>query len=404
MDCLHGISGAEKPMHRTILCLIVILTFVVPGFSWGRRGHSLATRVATAALPHEMPAFFREAGERLAYQASEPDRWRHPSAPALTNATTRDHGFKVETWGTERFPPTRGDLVLAASKRGLIKDADPVGAFHSGPVGATELAERLVLDLRFWREATSETEAERQVRRQLEDNVLYTAGVLAHYVTDVSNPLHASVHSGGWARGVPNPGGFAPPPADGIHGRFESLFVQDVITERDVAERLTPARRVGPWPRELEQHTRRSNSSVAPVYELDKREPFGSGREPAEARAFTAARLAEGASMLRDIWYTAWLLSGEQWLNEPVSYIGRNARTVLEQLQELHEVEPRHHIETRRENGRLRVVRIDNRKEGLDGRQWRCYINGKLVTTPVDKQVTAVNDRVEWRFERTAAN
>jgi len=390
-------------MRRAIVCFIVIVTVVVPAFGWGRRGHGLATRVATAGLPEELPAFFRQAGERLAYQASEPDRWRHSSAPALTNATTINHGFKVETWGAESFPATRGDLVLAAVKRGTIREGNMI-EFGSGPVGAAEMAERLVLDLRYWREATAETEAERQVLRQLEDNVLYTAGVLAHYVTDLSNPLHASVHSGGWVPGYPNPRGFALRPADGIHSRFESLYVQEVVTEREVAERLTPVRRLGPWIKELEQHTRRSNSFVEAIYEFDKKAPFGSGKEPVEARAFTAARLAEGASMLRDIWYTAWLISREQWLNEPIAYVGRKGRTLLEQMQELNDVEPRHHLETRRENGILRVVRIDNRKDGLDGRQWRCYLNGKLVTVPIDKQVTSVNDRIEWRFERTAAS
>ena len=263
------------------------------------------------------------------------------------------------------------------------------------------MAERLTLDLRYWREGTANTEAERLVLRQLEENVLYTAGVLAHYVTDLANPTHASVHSSGWARGYPNPGGYIEKPGNGIHGRFESLYVQEFMTEKEVAAHMTPARRLGPWMKELEAHTRRSNSFVAQVYEFEKRGAWGSGNEPPEARPFTAARLAEGAGMLRDVYYTAWMLSGEAWLNAPVAYIGRRGRTLLQQMEELHEVEPRHHLELRRENGVLRIVGIDNRKNGMDGREWRCYLNGKPVTAGIDAQSTQAYDRIEYRFEKS---
>lgn len=227
--------------------------------------------------------------------------------------------------------------------------------------------------------------------------------MLAHYVTDLANPLHASVHSDGWRPEYPNPKGYAVRPGEGIHGRFESVYVQEYMTEKEVAQRMTPVRRLGPWIKELEQYTRHSNSFVEAVYEFDKKAPFGSGDEPPEARPFTTARLAEGASMLRDVWYTAWLLSRDEWLNEPVAYIGRNGRTVLQQMQELNTIEPRHHFETRRQNGDLRIVRIDNRRDGMEGREWRCYLNGRLLTASIDQQPTKLGDRFEYRFERTSA-
>jgi hypothetical protein len=262
------------------------------------------------------------------------------------------------------------------------------------------MAERLTADFRFWRETTAHTEAERAIRQQVQANVLYTAGVLAHYVTDLSNPMHASVHSDGWAPGYPNPHGYAGKPGKGIHGRFESLYVQEFMTEKAVAARMSALRRAGAWMREMERHTRHSNSFVEQVYRFEQRGAWGSGSEPAEARAFTEARLAEGASLLRDIIYTAWLISGDEWLAEPVAYVGRNGRTLLQQMEELQEIEPRHHLELRRENGVLRVVGIDNRKNGVDGRQWRAYVNKERVDESIDRRATKAGDRIDYRFEK----
>ena len=373
------------------IAVLALMLATVPLAGWGRRGHGLATRVAVSALPADVPAFFRQARERLAYLASEPDRWRGARTPALTAATSSNHHFETELWGNDPLPANR-DLLLAASRR--------TGMSGTGPAGAVELAERLSADLRYWREGTANTQAERMVLRQLEENVLYTAGVLAHYVTDLSNPMHASVHAGGWAAGYPNPNGYIEKPGKGMHGRFESLYVQEFMTEKEVAARMTSVRRMGSWIKELEAHTRRSNSFVAQIYEFEKKGAWGSGHEPPDARAFTAARLAEGAAMLRDIYYTAWVLSRDAWFDEPVAYIGRKGRTLLEQMRELHEIEPRHHLTLRRDNGVLGIVGIDNRKNGMEGREWRGYINGKPVTAGIDRQATEAYDRIEYRFEK----
>ena len=60
----------------------------------------------------------------------------------------------------------------------------------------------------------------------------------------------------------------------------------------------------------LLKRVQQTNTHVEQVYIWDKQAPWGSGQEPAEAKPFTAARLADGARMLRDVWYTAWVRSG----------------------------------------------------------------------------------------------
>jgi hypothetical protein len=57
-------------------------------------------------------------------------------------------------------------------------------------------------------------------------------------------------------------------------------------------------------------YLRQTNSHVEQVYQLEKAGGFV-GAGTAESREFTAERLAAGASMLRDMIYTAWLESGK---------------------------------------------------------------------------------------------
>jgi hypothetical protein len=57
-------------------------------------------------------------------------------------------------------------------------------------------------------------------------------------------------------------------------------------------------------------YLRHSKTYVEKVYQLEKAGGFVGAGTP-ESRAFTAERLAAGASMLRDMIYTAWLESAK---------------------------------------------------------------------------------------------
>ena len=57
-------------------------------------------------------------------------------------------------------------------------------------------------------------------------------------------------------------------------------------------------------------YLRQTASYIEKVYQLDKAGGFA-GAGTHESRDFTAARLAAGASMLRDMIYTAWLDSAQ---------------------------------------------------------------------------------------------
>jgi hypothetical protein len=48
------------------------------------------------------------------------------------------------------------------------------------------------------------------------------------------------------------------------------------------------------------------------LYTLDKAEPFGPDTKGAEHKQFTTERLAAGATMLRDLWWTAYVTSAAE--------------------------------------------------------------------------------------------
>lgn len=307
------IDPIRYPAVFTRLALFGLLAgSVVPAFAWGSKGHEMQARTAIRALPAELPAFFRESEEEMAFLITEPDRWRTSEQPALTETAGVNHTFK---WELAPKPlPANRHLFLVELARSKTFDAAKKGAirdFGMGPYGLQEWAEMLTAAFRRWRAMEEKTPAEIARKRMHEKSILFMAGVLGHWVTDLSQPMHASIHVHGWHPSVPNPHGYTGPDKD-PHGRFESQYVDRAIELADVSALVEgKPRLVGDWLREAEKHVAATNSHVEQVFIWDKQAAWGSGKEPAEAKPFTAARLADGARMLRDVWYTAWIRSGQ---------------------------------------------------------------------------------------------
>jgi hypothetical protein len=69
---------------------------LIPNLAWQDEGHVLVNQVAAEHLPDEMPQFFRDAVDRLAYLGPEPDRWRRASEYSLKESQEPDHFIKLE--------------------------------------------------------------------------------------------------------------------------------------------------------------------------------------------------------------------------------------------------------------------------------------------------------------------
>lgn len=286
------------------LPVAVLLVAATPQPFWGNKGHTMAGTAAAEALPADMPAFFRGAAPQLAYLNPEPDRWRDRDLPEMNEAFRYDHYIDLENVPQAAREARDRYQYLAVLYRETSLDRPERDAGFL-PFHIIELHQRLVVGFTRWRAAATDAE-----RGWIEDRILNDAGTLGHYVTDASQPHHTTIHFNGWAGGTPNPNGFTN--ENDFHFRFETQFVEPNVT-LDHIRPLIPAQastvsdvRSAVW-----SYLDESNAQVEPLYALEKSDGFAADSPTAATIAFTSERLAAGATMLRDLWWSAWVASGE---------------------------------------------------------------------------------------------
>ena len=261
----------------------------------------MINRLAASSLPAGVPAFLRSevAVNEIEYLGPEPDRWRSTSEPELNAAQAPEHFIDLEPADAlGPLPRLRLDFeakVFAAGER-----PEKIGL---QPWEATEVWERLKAALREYRRLA----AAGQDTRGAEAAAIFYAGWLGHYVGDGSQPLHTTIQYNGWVG--PNPNNYTT--GRQIHWQFEGPFVAANLHEPEVRAKMTEAKAIEGDPFvSYVAYLRLSATYVEKVYQLEKVGGFA-GAGTAESREFTAARLAAGASMLRDMIYTAWLESAK---------------------------------------------------------------------------------------------
>lgn len=274
---------------------------------WGNVGHVEVNTVAARKMPPEMPAFIRQAADRMGYLGPEPDRWRSTLEISLKNAQEPDHFLDMEMIeGLGPLPPGRYDFYrLLYDKRAATKDNPD--AYLPERVGlqpyiTMEVFGRLKAAFREYEQLRREHDP----TQQAEQNIVFYAGWLGHYVADGSQPLHTTIKYDGWVG--PNPNGYCT--EHGIHAEFESDFVSRNIKAQDFAGMVHEAVAFKNPFEDYLNYLRQSNALVEKIYQLDKAGGFKDAGSP-EAVAFTRERLAAGAQMLLNLCYTAWSLRNE---------------------------------------------------------------------------------------------
>ena len=281
-----------------LLALTLAVTHTQKAHAWGDEGHRMVNRLAARSLPADVPEFLRSeaAIKEIEYLGPEPDRWRSQAEPELSAAQAPEHFLDIEPADTlGPLPHKRFDFEALAYAAG--QNPARIGL---QPWEATEVWERLKAALRTYRQLS----AEHKSTAEVEASAIFYAGWLGHYVGDASQPLHTTIQYNGWVG--PNPNHYTTDHK--IHWQFEGLFVHD--NEQALAEaasrKLTPAHIIeGNIFDQYMTYIRHSNTYVEKVYQLEKAGGF-TGKGTDESRDFTADRLATGASMLRDMIYTAW--------------------------------------------------------------------------------------------------
>lgn len=292
--------------YRVAICLLVVVGLISPAWPWGNEGHSAINRVAAEKLPDSVPAFLRSAGVQLAYLAPEPDRWRDPSELALKRSQEPDHYINLELIEGMELPPDRYSFYQALEvKRAQAPDhPDDLLPENVGlqPYITIEVFERLVVAFREYRAALRE----HRNPDFAEANAIFYAGWLGHYVGDGANPLHTSIHLNGWVG--PNPNGFTT--SRGLHHKMETTFVNANLKRLRFGDLVPSQPRLLTDPfHDYVKYLYDSHQYVDETYILEKTGAFD-GKGTDASIDFIRHRFAAGAAMLRDLWYTAWVMSG----------------------------------------------------------------------------------------------
>ena len=301
---------ASTLLRRVAVTVLLPLIAVPSSFGWGNEGHRLVNKLAAANLPADMPAFLhtQAAIDEIEYLGPEPDRWRGLAEPELNAAQAPDHFLDLELADViQPLPRRRYDFIAAAYAASLTHPAQAreLRPEHIGfqPYITNEIWERLKAAMREYRALSAQHEDTKPV----EAAVLFYAGWLGHYVGDGSQPLHTTINYNGWVE-KENPNGYTTDHK--IHAQFEGPYVAANIKEADVRPLMAALHPVGDQFDDYMAYLRHSNTLVERVYQLDKAHGFEGAGTP-EAKQFTAERIAAGASMLRDLIYSAWVESAK---------------------------------------------------------------------------------------------
>jgi hypothetical protein len=287
---------------KRALSVLLLLLVASPLLAWGEKGHLIVNEAAVRTLPNDMPTFFYKAFSQLVWLGPDPDRWRG-AGDAEDGVNAPDHFLDYEYVSALQLPRDRyrfNDLLV---KSGTLRR---YGIYSSTagflPYRIAEVSERLTNEWRLWRASVPGS----LDRDAVEQNIIRDAGILGHYVGDAAQPLHATINYNGWI--LPNPNGYANDCT--IHSRFETNFVSRV----DIADVLpkvapAPALRTNYFGTAMEI-LQKSNQEVELLYRIDHDGGFNLfGPVQRSGLDFTARRLAIGASMLRDFWWSTWKAS-----------------------------------------------------------------------------------------------
>ena len=312
------------------MCLLLLLWMAIPARGWDEAGHSIVVEAAVDKLPADVPAFVRSpaARARLRYLASEPDRWRNLELAPMGQLNSPDHYFDLELLApyelkVATLPEYRYDLIahLADYKArhpekdyGYDPGQDPEHKKAWPGFAPYRICELYVQLKSSWRTLNTylryrevATEAEIQAGRE---NVIYLMGLMSHYVADLAQPLHTTVHYDGWTG--PNPQGYVTRKGY-IHRLIDTRVIAraDLTTDNlpgDVPRPRIDERRLF---RQVVGYVVESNALTEELYTLEKRGAFNPQSEHfAEGVAFVARRLAVAAAMQAALWESAYRDAG----------------------------------------------------------------------------------------------
>ncbi len=331
-----------KPLIRSVLAPLALMLLPAAALqAWDYEGHRMVNQLALASLPADFPAFVHQpdAAERIAFLAGEPDRWRNSAVLPLKHVNGMDHYLDYEDLADAgldggkvaslRYEFAKQYAAGRAAHPDNFAPIDPEkNTDHSrewpgfAPWAIAEYYGKLQSEFSYLK-AFQELGTPEEVANA-QANIIYTMGVMGHYVGDCAQPLHSTKHHNGWVGA--NPHGYTT--WSGIHGWIDGgLIAKAGIRTATLAPRITPAQAIVLLPQDDDRdpmfaammtYLQGTLKLVEPLYQLEKAgklgdtfaKEHGKGKDPepvsAEGQTYLQDQLIRGGETLGSVWLTAW--------------------------------------------------------------------------------------------------
>ena len=192
-----------------LLCTIILLS-CTQAFAWGAKGHQIVAYVGAQLTNAQSAPFWQSNADGLRQLSTVPDRLWKMSSTYKGEAPT--HWFQADA-----YVPVNGDL----------------GSFpksYSSAVSQYGEATILKNGTSLWRVVQFYDDAVNSFRSGDVKSAIVFAGVMTHYIGDLSQPLHVSENYDGQQSGQ-----------KGIHAWFETKNIEDEMAIRAVVTQRAQA-------------------------------------------------------------------------------------------------------------------------------------------------------------------
>jgi hypothetical protein len=179
---------------RVVLAVTLLLAVPVPSFAWGFEAHRFIADQMIALLPAEIRPLFEQRRATLVERAVDPDLWRN-----IFPEEDPNHFVDLDYYGKPPFTelPREYDRAVARWGRETVHEQG------LSPWRTAEIFGKLQREFEGLKRENAPT--------YLQDNIVFYAAVMAHYISDAHVPLHAVVNYDGQVTNQ-----------RGVHGRWES--------------------------------------------------------------------------------------------------------------------------------------------------------------------------------------
>jgi hypothetical protein len=296
--------------------LLVVLTPQTPAHAWGKRGHAIVCQTA-AYIASESPkaGFLKTHSFDLGYYCNVPDLvWKKPATYEVewTNHFMDMEIFERGMKDTKVEKPFEMDRLAFNAEFPQIEDKAGRAWWRIRELSAA--MKKSAGDL-------AGKELTREERHKLQAEWLVHAGVIGHYVGDLSQPLHVTENYDGQMTDQ-----------KGVHSFFEDTLVDENfhVTGRMHLEQEVMLAAKRRWVREqksfaqksqlelLQLLTAESNKALAELLKTDKKVGRKNMRKAATAhRSMMVRQMALGSVILAELYRreTGWDYDGQKFYN-----------------------------------------------------------------------------------------